>query len=505
MKIKNLLTTLALTTVFILIGKLSFSQTVIHSNDCSSATANWTFTNNSGQAIQQGGYWLLDDAAESIISETFDVTSYTNVYINYKVATYGSGTNHACKLEYSKDNGATWEATSYNSATPTSSTYIDAGTVDLGAVNTSQLKLKWTSPDGGSKGVRIDNISITAPDAIAPVATFNPINGATDVLINATPTISFNEAIRNTDDSEITDANVGSLVTLKEKISGNTVASTITIDATKKLITITPSSNLTNELEYEISLGVGEDANNNATTLTTSTFTTIGAATPTITLTSPNAGGKFYAGEEATITWTSTNIDAAETITIEVAPNGVDYQALATSTNDGTETITIPTDAQYATTYKIKVSYSTASDESDVAFTVIPVVANIAAFKALAPNTVAKISGEVIINFIRTANRNQKYVQDATGGLLIDDPTPVITTVHNQYDGITGLEGTLVMYGTYTYELVPTVNTAASTSTGNTITPAVITLAQLNADHMQYQSMLVKVQDVAIKIGRAHV
>lgn len=242
------------------------------------------------------------------------------------------------------------------------------------------------------------------------------------------------------------------------------------------------------------SVGTGYGAVREVTTLT-----------PTITLGSIT-GTKFYAGNNIALTWTSTGV---ENVKIELY-DGTAYSTILASTpaSDNGKTVQIPSDAKYGTGYKVRISdasVATVNSESTTTFTVIASVANIAAFKALAVNDIAKITGEVVITFIRTANRNQKYVQDATGGILIDDPgatsgaVGTITTTYAEYDGITGLEGKLLMYGTYTYELTPTADPGTKTSSNNTITPTTLTLAQLKSDHMQYQSKLVKVVGVKIK------
>jgi hypothetical protein len=158
--------------LFVLLALISiglWSQTTIHYNDCSAATSGWTFYSGGGLAIQQGGYWLLDYTSDYILSEPFDVTSYSNLTLNFKVATYGSGTNHSCLVEYSTDGGSTWSSTTFTSATPTSSTYIDAGTWSLGTISTTQLVFRWTSPSGGAKGVRVDNITFAGTAAGASI------------------------------------------------------------------------------------------------------------------------------------------------------------------------------------------------------------------------------------------------------------------------------------------------------------------------------------------------
>jgi len=116
---------------------------------CNSATANWTFTNASGSmAIQQNTYWLLDNSGDAIISEAYNVSNFSSLTLTFKVGTQSSsgGTPHPCKVEYSTDNGTTWNASSFTSATPAGVTMVTAGTWSLGTLSTSQLKFKWTFP-----------------------------------------------------------------------------------------------------------------------------------------------------------------------------------------------------------------------------------------------------------------------------------------------------------------------------------------------------------------------
>lgn len=156
--------------VFVLIlQNNSWGQTTIHSNTCAAATTGWTYTNGGASvAIQQSGYWLLDDAGDIIISEPFNVSTYTNLTLSFDVATYGSTTNHPCKVEYSTDNGSTWSLTTFTSATPTSTTYITSGVWNIGTIASTQFKLKWTLPTGGNKGVRMKNILFQGTIPAAP-------------------------------------------------------------------------------------------------------------------------------------------------------------------------------------------------------------------------------------------------------------------------------------------------------------------------------------------------
>lgn len=106
--------------------------------------------------------------------------------------------------------------------------------------------------------------------------------------------------------------------------------------------------------------------------------------TPTIQVYSPNGGEVYTAGQQITVVWTSCNIPATgNAISIQLrggfpgsAVNFMELAPLNYSDNDGTETITLPTQAvnsfmQYGKNFKIKVwidGYG--QDESDNLFTI---------------------------------------------------------------------------------------------------------------------------------------
>ncbi len=128
-------------------------------------------------------------------------------------------------------------------------------------------------------------------------------------------------------------------------------------------------------------------------------------------------------------------------------------------------------------------------------YSVIQDVADIAALRAGATDgTYYQLAGEVILTF-QQSYRGQKYVQDASGAILIDDNAGAITTAYNLYDGITGLWGTLSSYGEM-LQFVPAGDPGAATTTGNTITPAVVTLTDLTNNFEMYEAQVVTVNDV---------
>lgn len=128
------------------------------------------------------------------------------------------------------------------------------------------------------------------------------------------------------------------------------------------------------------------------------------------------------------------------------------------------------------------------------------VVADLAALRAhVIANGAGKyyqISSNPVITFKRTT-RNQKYIQDGSAAIVIDDATTapgVITTAMNVGDAISGLKGQSLLFNGL-LELTPIEN-AAVASTGNTVTPQVVTITDVIANIENYESELVQINGV---------
>lgn len=107
-----------------------------------------------------------------------------------------------------------------------------------------------------------------------------------------------------------------------------------------------------------------------------------------------------------------------------------------------------------------------------------------------------QINSNPVITYTRT-NRNQKYIQDASAAVLIDDNTPapgIITTPMVIGDAIAGLKGftTSFLGG---LQFTPLTN-ATVASSGNTVTPQVVTINNLNSNLDAYESELVRVNNL---------
>jgi len=214
------------------------------------------------------------------------------------------------------------------------------------------------------------------------------------------------------------------------------------------------------------------------------TYTTVANTDPTISITSPSNGSDLAPGTTSVnVEFTTTNLVGGESVDITV--NG-------TTTNNVTSPFPITTvDGQ---TYDVTVELVNGGliDSDMVSFSVLSsnTVANIAALRAGTIGEVYTLTGEAFLTYQQDF-RNQKYIEDASGAILIDDSSGTISTTYAIGDGITGISGTLSEFGG-TFQFVPAAD-AGTSSTGNTLTPQTVTLDMLTANPEQYESELVEV------------
>ena len=121
--------------------------------------------------------------------------------------------------------------------------------------------------------------------------------------------------------------------------------------------------------------------------------------------------------------------------------------------------------------------------------------ATIAGVRAGTEDSYYELTGEVVITYDAGNSRNQKYIQDASGAILIDDSDDVITTAYNVGDGITGIKGKLGSYGGV-LQFIPEVDPGTASSTGNAITSEVVTISELTANFENYESEWITINDV---------
>ena len=428
----------------------------------------------------------------------------------YSSTEYTVGTTYLIVIKYEIVDGTVNDKLSlfvFDSTIPATepvTATIPAITGTAADVNPNQIALRQFN---SAQRILVDGIRIatTWTDAISdvypPTATFVPANSATDVAINVTPTITFDEPVRKTDGNALENSDLATLITFKKTNSGgDNVAFTATIDASKKIITVTPSSSLDNSQLYYLAVGAVEDAGGNDFAGANITFTTISAATPTVTLTYPVGGETFYAGDATTFTWTSANVTNIKIEAWAVSNDRTwkwETMVASTPAAAGSFAFSVPSDALYGNQYKIKISdaSNSAVNSESGSFTCIAVATNLANLRTRCVlDDIVKLTSEVTVTFKR-ATGNQKYVQDATAGLIIYDPSAVLTTPLNIGDNVKDLEGKVAFYGGV-YEIIPTKTTVVVTSTGNTVTIPEMTLTEYNTNYLNYESELIRLSDV---------
>lgn len=229
-------------------------------------------------------------------------------------------------------------------------------------------------------------------------------------------------------------------------------------------------------------------------------MTVSNSSSPVISVTAPVAGNQWKQGTTRSINWVASNTNT--NVKIEFSDNASAGTPTWTTLNAsvaasaGTWAWSIPAGQSLSSDCKIRITDipQTAAGLSGT-FSIIPPppsVANIAALRAGVSGQEYTLTGQAILTFQQTF-RNQKFIQDATAAILIDDAGGIITTTYNVGDGITGITGSLLQYTNGMMEFVPTVNPAAATSTGNVITPEVVSMSDFNTNFENYESELIRI------------
>jgi hypothetical protein len=258
------------------------------------------------------------------------------------------------------------------------------------------------------------------------------------------------------------------------------------------------------------------ETNNNSTDFALGSVNPRNSSVSTYSCTSPSI---------SVLTPTNNTVFSPETTSVSVSIN-VNNFVVANGTGDGhihytinggatvmkydTAPIAIPTTPGTTYTVFMQLVNNSHTPLSPVAsatltFTVASytTVANLAALRAdvvaNGANKYYQISSAPVITYARTA-RNQKYVQDNTGGVLIDDLAGAITTTFVAGDSMTGLKGQAVLYSSL-LEFVPTVNSAIGTS-GNVVAPQLTSIADLNSNvtAATFESELVQINNVTFDL-----
>jgi len=203
----------------------------------------------------------------------------------------------------------------------------------------------------------------------------------------------------------------------------------------------------------------------------------------------PN-GGNYYSSQTVAITCATAGAEIRYTL------DGTD--PLPTSTLY-TSSLTVDTTLTLkAKAYKVNFLPSNMASATYVFPIEVP---NISAWKAANTTnstTPYKITGDVVFVF---RNNHNMYVEDATGGMLIYDNTTIISENYNEGDVISGgIVGTCTLYGGMR-ELIPLINTAPATVNNGAILPSIVTMSDIYNDFDNYESRLVRLNNVTFEAG----
>lgn len=132
-----------------------------------------------------GGYALMEEDTSILETPSMNLSSYSDVNITFSVAKFGAGGDGPVTVEVSTDGGSTWTAQTYDSPTPSSSTYMTSGPDTL-TVTGSNVKVRLTRPNSpSSKRLRDLLILGTAGTTPTPaVSPLYPISAITTVDAN---------------------------------------------------------------------------------------------------------------------------------------------------------------------------------------------------------------------------------------------------------------------------------------------------------------------------------
>ncbi|HPT14147.1 MAG TPA: lamin tail domain-containing protein [Bacteroidales bacterium] len=229
----------------------------------------------------------------------------------------------------------------------------------------------------------------------------------------------------------------------------------------------------------------------------------VGLAAPvSLTVTSPTAGEEWEQGSTHNITWNASGTNA--NVKIEYTDNASagtpTWITLVASVPAANESWTwnIPAGQPLSTDSKIRITDvpQTVSATSGIFSIISPPapVATLAELRAGTPGVKYRYTGNGILTFQQTF-RHQKFIQDATAAILIDDNGGEITTTYALGDAITNIIGTVAVFNGMT-QFTPLFDPGAPASSGNTITPEVVSLATLNANWENYESELIKIPNI---------
>ena len=411
---------------------LSASSATFTVADTAGPTTTWSPANSAtGVAVDSNITLTLNEAVRNIDDSALS-NSNVDTLITLK-STNSSGSDIAFDATIDSDK----EVITIN---PTS---------DFDSEQVIYVSIGATVEDSSGNANTASSITFTAIDSITPTLTFSPVSAAANVANDSSINITFTEAIRNTDDSALTDSNVDSLITLKEtNSSGSDIAFDATIDSDKKIITINPNSDFSSEQVVYVAIGTTvEDDANNAISASSATFTAreIGVAdttAPTITFNPTNSATGVAKDSNITLTFSEairnndntviTNSNVGSLITLKSTNSSGANISFAASINTAKTVITINPTSDFSSEQVIYVAigstvedlYDNALTASTATFTAIDTISPTPVFDPVDLENPVPVSDNITITFneaVRNTNDSALTSSNVDGLITLKD------------------------------------------------------------------------------------
>ncbi len=220
-------------------------------------------------------------------------------------------------------------------------------------------------------------------------------------------------------------------------------------------------------------------------------------ANPTISITAPTNGTTFAPGTTSVnVEWSTANLGGSETVDITIngsQTTGVTSPFAVTTTDGQTYNITVDlVDGGVIDSDMTSFSVGSLTQVTDIAALIADVGSNgVGGFY--------EITGAVLVTHTDGFN-NRQWIQDGNiSGILMYDSGNVSTT-YTVGDNVTGLKGTTTT-SNGVLRFVPTEDSGIVASSGNPVTPQVVTIAAFNAAPDDYESELIRINNVTFDIG----
>ena len=210
---------------------------------------------------------------------------------------------------------------------------------------------------------------------------------------------------------------------------------------------------------------------------------------PSITISSP-ANAAVLAPGTSNVDVVFNTANTAGTETVDITINGTTFNDVASpysiaTTNGTTYDVTVELiDGSVIDSDMVSFSVATPTSVDDLAALRADFIAN-------GPGAYYELQSTPTVTYTRTT-RNQKYIQDASAGILIDDASGTIATSFSIGDGMSGLIGTASEFNGV-LQFIPLQD--ATVTAGAAVTPAVVTVATLLTDWENYESQLVRINN----------